>query len=71
MSFAGPDGRPHRSLPFHHYLANRLISSLFSILYNQTLTDVETCYKMMTHKVLRSLQLSSDDFGIEIGSQRR
>jgi glycosyltransferase involved in cell wall biosynthesis len=59
-------GRPHRSLAFHHYLANRLISSLFSILYNQTLTDVETCYKMMTHKVLRSLQLSSDDFGIEI-----
>jgi glycosyltransferase involved in cell wall biosynthesis len=59
-------GRPHRSLAFHHYLGNRLISILFSMLYNQTLTDIETCYKMMTDKVLRSLQLSCDDFGIEI-----
>jgi glycosyltransferase involved in cell wall biosynthesis len=59
-------GRPHRSLYFHHYLANRLISVLFNILYNQTLTDVETCYKMMTRDVLRSLRLSANDFGVEI-----
>src|SRR5208282_5210882 len=30
-------GRPHRSLYFHHYLANRLISFLFNIVFNQTL----------------------------------
>ena len=59
-------GRPHRSLFFHHYLANRLISILFNILYNQTLTDIETCYKMMTREVLQSLKLSANDFGIEI-----
>jgi len=59
-------GRPHRSLYFHHYMANRLISLLFNILYNQTLTDIETCYKMMTHDVANSLQLSANDFGIEI-----
>jgi glycosyltransferase involved in cell wall biosynthesis len=59
-------GRPHRSLYFHHYLANRLISVLFNLIYNQTLTDIETCYKMMTRDVLRSLHLSADDFGIEI-----
>ena len=41
-------GRAHRSLYFHHYLANRLISLLFNMLYNQTLSDIETCYKMMT-----------------------
>ncbi len=41
-------GRPHRSLHFHHYLANRLISTVFSLLYNQTLSDVEVCYKMFT-----------------------
>ena len=41
-------GRAHRSLYFHHYLANRLISLLFNVLYNQTLSDIETCYKMMT-----------------------
>jgi glycosyltransferase involved in cell wall biosynthesis len=59
-------GRPHRSLYFHHYLANRLIALLFNFLYNQTLTDIEVCYKMMTAAVARSLQLTCDDFGIEI-----
>jgi glycosyltransferase involved in cell wall biosynthesis len=59
-------GRPHRSLFFHHYLANRLISFLFNVLFNQTLTDIETCYKMMTMEVVRSLRLSANDFGIEV-----
>jgi glycosyltransferase involved in cell wall biosynthesis len=59
-------GRAHRSLYFHHYLANRLISLLFNILYNQTLSDIETCYKMMSAEVARSLRLSADDFGIEV-----
>jgi len=59
-------GAPHRSLTFHHYAGNRLISFLFSILYDQTLKDVEVCYKMMSATVLRSLSLSADDFGIEI-----
>jgi glycosyltransferase involved in cell wall biosynthesis len=59
-------GRPHRSLYFHHYLANRLISILFNVVFNQTLTDIETCYKMMTRNVARSLRLSADDFGIEV-----
>ena len=59
-------GRPHRSLYFHHYFANRLISLLFNIVYNQTLTDVETCYKMMTRDVARSLRLTANDFGIEV-----
>ncbi len=59
-------GRPHRSLYFHHYLANRLISFLFNVVFNQTLTDIETCYKMMTGRVGRSLRLTADDFGIEV-----
>jgi glycosyltransferase involved in cell wall biosynthesis len=59
-------GRPHRSLYFHHYLANRLISTLFNIVFNQTLTDIETCYKMMTGAVAQSLRLSANDFGIEV-----
>jgi glycosyltransferase involved in cell wall biosynthesis len=59
-------GRPHRSLYFHHYLANRLISFLFNIVFNQTLTDIESCYKMMTRQVARSLRLTANDFGIEV-----
>jgi glycosyltransferase involved in cell wall biosynthesis len=59
-------GRPHRCLYFHHYAANKLISTLFSILYNQTLSDLEVCYKMFTREVLPYLSLRSNDFGFEI-----
>jgi glycosyltransferase involved in cell wall biosynthesis len=59
-------GKAHRSLYFHHYLANRLISVLFNALYNQTLSDIEVCYKMFTRAVRDSLDLSCDDFGVEI-----
>ena len=37
-------GLPHRSLFYHHYVANKLISVLFNSLYNQTISDVEVCY---------------------------
>jgi glycosyltransferase involved in cell wall biosynthesis len=59
-------GRPHRSMKLGHYLANRLISATFSILFNQTLSDIETCYKMFTREVLKTLNISSNDFGIEV-----
>lgn len=59
-------GKPHRSLYFHHYIANRLISLIFNVLCNQTLTDIETCYKMFTREVLNTLKLTANDFGIEI-----
>jgi glycosyltransferase involved in cell wall biosynthesis len=59
-------GRPHRSLNFHHYIGNRLISTIFNVLYNQTLTDIEACYKMFTREVKDSLRLTADDFGIEV-----
>jgi glycosyltransferase involved in cell wall biosynthesis len=59
-------GRPHRSLYFHHYMGNRVISLLFNLFFNQTLTDIEACYKMMTSRVARSLRLTANDFGIEV-----
>jgi glycosyltransferase involved in cell wall biosynthesis len=57
---------PHRALYFHHFVANRLISLIFNIFYNQMLTDIEVCYKMMHRDVLNSLRLTCDDFGIEV-----
>ena len=59
-------GAPHRSLYFHHFLANRLISFLFNVLYNQTLMDIEVCYKMFRREVLEGIDLGCADFGIEI-----
>lgn len=59
-------GNPHRSLNFHHFLGNKLISWFFNILFNQTLTDIEVCYKMFRAEVLQSMKLTANDFGIEI-----
>ena len=59
-------GQPHRSLFYHHYLGNRLISWLFNIIYNQTLTDIEVWYKMFRREVLNGVVLTSNDFGIEV-----
>jgi glycosyltransferase involved in cell wall biosynthesis len=59
-------GRPHRALYFYHYLGNRTISALFNVLFDQTLTDLETCYKMFRREVIEGAVLSSDDFGIEV-----
>ncbi|MGQ0583897.1 MAG: glycosyltransferase family 2 protein [Reyranella sp.] len=59
-------GRPHRALYFYHYLGNRTISALFNILYDQTLTDLETCYKMFRREAIEGAALSSNDFGIEV-----
>jgi glycosyltransferase involved in cell wall biosynthesis len=59
-------GRPHRSLYFHHYLSNRIISILFNVLFNQMLSDIEVCYKMFRREVLQDLFLTSNDFGFEI-----
>jgi glycosyltransferase involved in cell wall biosynthesis len=59
-------GQPHRSLYYHHYAGNRLISFLFSILFDQILTDLEVCYKMFARSVLPLLTLRCNDFGFEI-----
>ncbi len=59
-------GNPHRSLYFHHYLANRFISLVFNLLYNQTLHDIEVCYKMFRREVLEGISLTCNDFGFEV-----
>jgi glycosyltransferase involved in cell wall biosynthesis len=55
----------HRVFMFTHYLGNRLVTLATNVLYNTMLTDMETCYKAMRVDVLRSLNLRSNDFGIE------
>ncbi len=59
-------GRPHRTLYLYHLLGNKLISFLFNVLFDQTLTDLETCYKMFDRKVIEGVEFVSNDFGIEV-----
>jgi glycosyltransferase involved in cell wall biosynthesis len=58
-------GRPQRAYLFWHLVGNRFLSLLTNILYNTTLSDMETGYKVFRADVLRSLDLRSDDFAIE------
>jgi glycosyltransferase involved in cell wall biosynthesis len=59
-------GKPHRTLYFHHYLGNRLISTLVNALCDVTLSDIEVGTKMFRREVLKGLELTCDDFGFEV-----
>jgi glycosyltransferase involved in cell wall biosynthesis len=58
-------GRPQRAYLFWHLVGNRFLSLLTNVLYNTTISDMETGYKAFRTDVLRSLDLRADDFGIE------
>jgi hypothetical protein len=44
---------------------------MFSVFYNQTLTDIEVCYKMFTKEILKQLVPASNDFGSKLKSAHR
>jgi glycosyltransferase involved in cell wall biosynthesis len=58
-------GRPQRAYLFWHLVGNRFLSVVTGLLFNTTLSDMETGYKAFRTDVLRSLELREDDFGIE------
>ena len=55
----------HRCHLFTHYLANLFLNLVTNILYNTTLTDMETCFKAVRADLLRSMPLHANRFGIE------
>ncbi|MFA6339073.1 MAG: glycosyltransferase family 2 protein [Candidatus Paceibacterota bacterium] len=59
--------KPHRTLYFWHYMGNRFLTFVSNVFTNLNLTDMETCYKMMTRKVVNDIKdkLTSKRFGIE------
>jgi len=46
-------------------LGNRLLTALTNLLHGVHLHDIETCYKLMTLDVARSLNLESDRFDLD------
>jgi len=58
-------GRPQRVHLFWHLVGNRFLSLLTCVLFNTTLSDMETGYKAFRSEVLRSLELRENSFGIE------
>ncbi len=58
-------GRPQRAYLFWHLVGNRFLSLLTGLLYNTTLSDMETGYKAFRADVIRGLDLRQSDFSIE------
>jgi glycosyltransferase involved in cell wall biosynthesis len=58
-------GEPQRVHLFWHMLGNRFLSMLTGILYNTTISDMETGYKAFRGELIRSIPLRSNDFRIE------
>jgi len=58
-------GKPQRVHLFWHRIGNGFLTFLTDLLYNTTLSDMETCYKMFRKEVLENIRIESDDFSVE------
>lgn len=56
---------PHRILFFWHSIGNKFLTMLSNAFTNLNLTDMETCYKLFTTKILQGLVLHEKRFGFE------
>lgn len=58
-------GKPSRSFMFTHLLGNKLLTLITNILYNTTLTDMETCYKAFRTEFIKGIEIKSNRFDFE------
>ena len=58
-------GRPQRVYLFWHKMGNNLLTFVTNLLYNTTLTDMETGYKVFKKEVIQRLRLRCNGFSIE------
>ncbi|MFO7591597.1 MAG: glycosyltransferase family 2 protein [Acidimicrobiia bacterium] len=54
-----------RNMMFLHWVGNRFLSLVTNVLYNTTLSDMETCYKLFDRRVLDGLRLRAERFDFE------
>ncbi len=57
-------GKNKTLLPLH-YIGNKILSLVTTILYSKKITDMETCYKMFRRGVLKNINLKSRKFDLE------
>jgi glycosyltransferase involved in cell wall biosynthesis len=54
-----------KNMLFWHWVGNRTLSLVTNILYNTTISDMETCYKLFDRKVLEGITIVSNRFDFE------
>ncbi len=55
----------HRDMLFWHSVGNKFLSLVTNVLYNTTLSDMETCYKLFTRGALDGIEIKSNRFNFE------
>jgi glycosyltransferase involved in cell wall biosynthesis len=55
----------HRAMYFWHSLGNKGLTTICNILFDTTLTDMETCYKVFTIEIARKLKLREPRWGFD------
>lgn len=58
-------GKPVRAFNFLHLLGNKFLTFITNVLYNTTLTDMETCYKAFRADVIKNINIRSNRFDFE------
>jgi glycosyltransferase involved in cell wall biosynthesis len=54
-----------RNMLLLHWIGNRFLSMTTNILYNTTLSDMETCYKLIDRSLVGDMKLQASRFDIE------
>ncbi len=54
-----------RAFLFWHFLGNKLLTLITNILYNSTISDMETCYKVFKREVIQNIKIRSNRFNVE------
>lgn len=55
----------HKAMYFWHQLGNKFLTTVANVLYDTTLTDMETCYKVCTRAVADSFTLKQNRWGFD------
>ncbi len=55
----------HSNLLFWHRVGNSLLNMIINVLYNTTLSDMETCYKLIPTKLFKDLHITANAFDME------
>ncbi len=58
-------GKVSRAFNFWHYIGNKFLTLITNVLYNATLSDMETCYKVFRADVIKNIQIKSNRFDFE------
>ena len=58
-------GRPRRVHMFWHQVGNNFLTTLSNMFTNLNLTDIETCYKLFRKRVIDSIKIEENRFGLE------